>query len=112
MLLAELHDAHAGNASLSSLGSKQRIRHRCSLAIALYREYWGLGLGRVMLGALLDTAAELGYEQAELEVCTANTRAVALYQSLGFVICGTLPHSMKYTDGSYADEYKMVRALC
>ena len=111
MLLAEIHGVHAGSASLSSVSSLQRLRHRCSLAIALYKEYWGLGLGRAMLNTLLEQAVQLGYEQAELQVVTGNERAIALYQSLGFTICGTQPHSMKYPDGSYADEYTMIKPL-
>lgn len=111
MLLAEVDGVHAGNASLSSLGFLQRTRHRCSVAVALYKAFWGLGLGRCMLSTLLDTAKQIGYEQAELQVCTANSRAIALYQELGFTICGTLPHSMKYPDGSYADEYWMTKRL-
>ncbi len=111
MLIAEIDGEHAGNASFSSCGSMQRTRHRCNVAIALYRKYWGIGLGRAMLKTLTEAAKENGFEQAELQVCTGNTRAIALYQELGFTICGTLPHSMKYRDGSYADEYTMVKSL-
>ncbi len=111
MLLAEIDGAHAGNASLSSLGSLERCMHRCRLAVALYKDYWGLGLGHAMLVDLLEAARRIGYEQAELQVCTENKRAIALYQKLGFSICGTLPHSMKYPDGQYADEYTMIRYL-
>ena len=111
MLLAELNGVHAGNASLLSLGSLQRTRHRCSMAIALYKDYWGLGLGHTMLNTLLEIARQTGYEQAELQVCTSNTRAIALYRDLGFTTTGILPRSMKYPDGSYADEYTMIKRL-
>lgn len=100
-----------GNCALISMGNYHRYRHRCSVAIALYQEYCGLGIGKQMLKEILQTAKQLGYEQAELEVVTDNRRAVALYQSLGFEIYGTQPHSMKYKDGSYVDEYLMVKRL-
>lgn len=64
-----------------------------------------------MLAAVLDMAKECGYEQAELEVVTTNTVAIHLYQSLGFEIYGEQLHSMKYKDGSYADEYMMMKKL-
>ena len=111
LLLAEIDGVHAGNASLSSVGPYRRTAHRCSVAIALYKRYWGLGLGCAMLCAVLETAEQLGYEQAELQVSAANARAIALYESLGFYICGTLPQAMMFPDRSYADEYTMVKRL-
>ena len=49
--------------------------------------------------------------QAELEVIAANSGAIALYKSLGFEICGTMKHAMKYKDGTYADMYTMAKQL-
>lgn len=37
-----------GECFICSLGTKQRYRHRCSVAVALYQEYCGLGIGRQM----------------------------------------------------------------
>lgn len=111
MLIAELDGEHVGNCSVSSLGNYERYRHRCSVAIALYQKYCGLGIGKQMLQTVLDVAKTCGYEQAELEVVTTNEAAIRLYQSLGFEIYGELKHSMKYKDGSYADEYLMRKVL-
>lgn len=111
LLIAEVDGVHVGNCSISSLGTYQRYKHRCSVAIALYQEYCGLGIGKQMLAAVLDMAKECGYEQAELEVVTTNAAAIHLYQSLGFEIYGEQLHSMKYKDGSYADEYMMMKML-
>ena len=111
MLLCVVDGRLAGICHLMPVGGLRRMRHRCTLAIALLRAYWGLGLGRAMMRAMLDEAKKFGYEQAELEVVTTNERAVGLYKSFGFEVCGTLPRNMKYADGSYADLYTMVRAL-
>ena len=111
MLLALVDGQLAGIGHLMPVSGMRRMRHRCTLAIALLSAYWGLGIGRAMMRAMLETAKGLGYEQAELEVVTANERAVGLYRSLGFEVCGKLPRNMKYADGSYADLYTMVRAL-
>lgn len=111
LLIATMDGKHIGNCSLSAMGPKQRYRHRCSVAIALYQEYCGLGIGRQMMLALLEQAKLCGYEQAELEVVTDNTVAVSLYKSLGFEIYGTSKHNMKYNDGTYADAYLMVKYL-
>ena len=40
MMLAVVDGKVAGNCSLSGMGNKRRIRHRCSLAIALKKEFW------------------------------------------------------------------------
>lgn len=45
---------------------------------------------------------EKGVEQLELEVVTQNTRAISMYQNLGFDIYGTKKYALKY-----ADEYFM-----
>lgn len=109
MLIGTLNGKHVGNCAICSLGTKQRYRHRCSVAIALYQEYCGLGIGRQMLKAALDEAEKYGYEQVELEVIASNTGAIALYESLGFHIYGTMKHNMKYKDGTYADAHMMVK---
>ena len=111
MLLAFVDGGHAGNCSLMPAGSFLRYRHRCVVAIALYQEFWGLGLGRQMLETVLKEAANCGFEQAELEVADGNDRAIALYESLGFCRFGTLPRNMKYADGSYRDVHWMMREL-
>lgn len=111
LLVAVVEHKLAGTCSLSSVGAMERYAHRCGAAIALYREYWGIGLGKRMLRLLLDTAAKLGYEQAELEVVEGNERALQLYESMGFQAYGKRGRGLKYRDGTYADEIMMVKTL-
>ena len=111
MLVAIADGKHVGNCSLMSVGDFSRYRHRCDVAIALYQEYCGKGIGKVMLETILETAKKLGYEQAELEVIACNEPAIALYEKLGFVKYGTFPDNMKYKDGNYVDAYWMMKKL-
>lgn len=111
LLIAEVDGRHIGNCSLMSIGDFKRYRHRCEIAIALYKEYCGLGIGKAMLEAILDIAEKIGYEQAELEVIGDNKPAIALYEKLGFKIYGTFPDNMKYENGSYANAYWMMKKL-
>jgi len=111
MLVATINGKHVGSCSLMSVGSNTRYRHRCRVAIALYKEFCGVGIGTLMMRTILDVAKRCGYEQAELEVVSSNTTAIAMYQKLGFVKCGTLPNNMKYVDGSYANADIMVKML-
>lgn len=111
MLVAVVDGKHAGNCSLMSVGGYNRYRHRCDVAIALYQEYCGRGIGKVMLETILEVAKKLGYEQAELEVIADNEPAIALYEKLGFIKYGTFPDNVKYKDGNYADAYWMMKKL-
>lgn len=111
LLVAILDGNHVGNCSLMSVGGFRRYRHRCEVAIALYQEYCGRGIGKIMLETILDIAKTLGYEQAELEVIAENENAIALYEKLGFQKFGTFPDNMKYRDGSYVDAYWMMKKL-
>lgn len=111
MILSEVNGRIAGNCSFSPVGAKNRNRHRCAFGIALYQEFWGLGIGTALLDLLLEKAKECGYEQAELEVVSKNERAIALYQKLGFVKVGVMPHAMRYADGTYDDNIIMVKQL-
>ena len=54
-----------------------------SLAISLYRDYRGAGIGTAMLQSLLDALKRNGYHQASLSVQKANF-AVKLYRRAGF----------------------------
>ena len=65
----------------------------------------------MMLNAVLETAKEIGYEQAELEVIADNKGAVALYEKLGFQKYGRFPDNVKYQTGNYADAYWMMKKL-
>ena len=111
MLVAIIDGKHIGNCSLMGIGGYRRYQHRCSVAIALYQEYCGRGIGKIMLQTVLEIAKEIGYEQAELEVIADNKNAIALYENLGFEKYGHFPDNMKYEDGKYADAYWMMKKL-
>lgn len=110
-LIAEVDGELAGAAIVYGAGPQNRLRHRCSLDVTLYRSFWGVGIGTALLGELLDAARAAGYEQAELDVASANAPAIALYRKLGFETVGTIPHGLKYRDGSYGDLLLMARSL-
>lgn len=111
MLVAFMDGKHIGNCSLMSIAPYKRYSHRCEIAIALYKEYCGCGIGKVMLQIVLDLAKKVGYEQAELEVMTENKDAIYLYEKLGFEKYGTFPDNMKFADGSYIDAFWMMKKL-
>lgn len=70
-----------------------------SLAIALYKEYRGKGVGTALLQAMLKLLQEHGYEQVSLAVQKENY-AVKLYTACGFRV---------YRESE--EEYIMVKSL-
>ena len=111
MMAAIVDGKVAGNSSISGIGSKRKIRHRCSLAIALYQAYWGLGIGTAMIDYLTELAKQIGYRQIDLEVVAENTQAQALYRKCGFAESGRRIHALHFDDGSDHDEILMVKML-
>lgn len=111
LLIGEIDGEHVGNCSVMAVSSLSRYRHRCSIGIALYQKFCGLGIGKEMFAAILEVAKECGYEVAELEVVASNEHAVHMYENFGFEIYGTQKHNMKYKDGNYADAYFMMKEL-
>ena len=111
LLVALIDGKHIGNCSLMSIAPYKRYAHRCGIAIALYQEYCGYGIGKMMMQTILDVAKKAGYEQAELEVISDNKDAIALYKKFGFEKFGSFPNNMKYSDGTYANADWMMKKL-
>ena len=101
----------AGNGSINGIGDKRKIRHRCSLAIALYKEFWGLGIGTAMIDYMTELAAKIGWQQVDLEVVAENTAAQALYKKCGFFESGRRHNALRFDDGSCHDEILMYKEL-
>ena len=111
MLVAVVDGKVAGNSAINSIGTKRKICHRCSLAIALYKEYWNLGIGTAMIGYLTELAKQIGYRQIDLEVVAENTQAQALYRKCGFTESGRRINALRFDDGSFHDEILMYKSL-
>ena len=68
-----------------------------SLAISLYPEYRGKGIGTILMKKMLDLLQKDGYRQVSLSVQKENAGAIHLYQKTGFETACVAP-----------DEYLMV----
>lgn len=80
--------------------STMKCKHRAKIAMALYRDYWGKGIGSAMLNELIDVAKAQGIEQLELEMIEGNDRAFSLYKKFGFDIVAEIPDAYRLKDGS------------
>ena len=90
-ILAEVDGRLVGMAGVERVGEKEKVRHRASFGISVDQAYWGLGIGRALTRACIDCAKGAGYAQLELDVVAENDRAVALYESEGFIPYGRNP---------------------
>ncbi len=77
-------------------------RHVGVLGMGIVRECRGQGLGRRLLGALLDRARAAGLEKIELAVYASNHAAISLYRSFGFQDEGCKRRG-RCVDGVYDD---------
>lgn len=109
--IVEVDGRLMGNCLIYPQGGRVRVRHRCGVGIGLLKEIWGNGIGTAMMQNAIDFAKQYGYEQMELDVVSTNAAAIHLYEKLGFVRCGLLPHAFRYEDGSYADMLLMALDL-
>lgn len=110
-LVAEIDGKIVGNVCFSPVGPQRRVCHRCTASIAIFKEFWGIGIGTMLMEIAVDRARNYGYEQIELSVAARNASAIGLYTKIGFESCGTIPRSFKYDDGSYDDEIFMIKQL-
>ena len=104
-------DKAVGNCTIGRFRNHIKVKHRCVLAIALDKDYWGCGLGETLMGKAIAKAKEMGFEQLELGVLADNERAKALYRKMGFEEWGTLPKAYKLKDGTYIGETSMILFL-
>ena len=90
-ILAEVDGKIVGTAGIERIGGNEKIKHRASFGISIDRYFWGLGIGRALTKACIECARSAGYEQLELDVVADNKRAIALYESEGFIEYGRNP---------------------
>lgn len=72
----------------------------------------GCGVGRLMGEHALAEARTLGFQAMQFNfVVSTNLRAIALWQSLGFRVIGTLPGAFDHPSGGYVDALIMWKDL-
>ena len=109
--IAEIDGRVVGQCNVGFIRSYLRYRHRAEVSFVILRQFCHLGIGGKMMEQCLRWCKDKNIEQIELDVVTINESALNMYRSFGFEITGTLPKALKYEDGTYADEYYMVKRM-
>jgi RimJ/RimL family protein N-acetyltransferase len=87
-----------------------RVRHHGELGMSVNRAWRDQGVGRALLQTLITWAEQHPMlEKLCLQVFTTNSRAIALYRSLGFVEEGRQVKDIKLESGDYVDVLMMGR---
>jgi ribosomal protein S18 acetylase RimI-like enzyme len=72
----------------------------------------GLGIGKLMGEFSLGEAKKLGYDAMQFNlVVKSNTRAVKLWQKIGFSIIGEIPDAFRHVTEGMTNAYIMYRKL-
>lgn len=106
-IVGELDGKIIANCDTCRVNNKKRYIHRAAIAIVVLKDFWGLGIGKILMKESIKWSKNKGFEQLELDVLSGNERAIYLYKSLGFEKTGTKKNAIKYPDDTYADEYVM-----
>lgn len=109
--VAEYQGKVIGQCSVGMVRRNLRYRHRAVVGFVILKKYCNLGIGGKMMEECIQWCKLHDIEQMELEVVCQNETALNMYRSFGFEILGMIPHALKYTDNTYADEYYMVKYL-
>ena len=91
-------------------GEYQRNRATAYIVVGVLQAFGGRGIGAQLFTAAETWAKAQHIHRLELTVMTHNTRAIRLYQKMGFVIEGTRRDSL-CIDGIHVDEYFMSKLL-
>lgn len=88
-------------------GRRPRIRHCGELSLTVRKQYWGQGIGSLMLDTLIDWAKQTTIiKKLNLRVRTDHHRAIALYERKGFVREGTISREI-LLNGKFYDHHWM-----
>ena len=84
--------------------------HVGDLGIIMLKEYRDLGIGTEMLKLLIAQARDKSVKLVTLYVFSTNTRAIHVYEKLGFHECGRIPGEF-VKNGKYIDRITMIKRL-
>jgi ribosomal protein S18 acetylase RimI-like enzyme len=106
-LVAEAEAQIVGHGLLDPLPFAS-VRHVVHLTLAVHPEWQRRGVGRALLGSLIEWAKGTeAVEKIELHVRSSNTAAQALYRKLGFTETGRWRRRVKVAPGEYLDDVAM-----
>jgi RimJ/RimL family protein N-acetyltransferase len=87
-----------------------RKEHVGEVGISVAKQFRDSGIGKKCLQILIENAKKMGLRMLVLTCFAINSRAIGLYESVGFQKSGVIPDMLLYK-GNYEDEVKMYLPL-
>ena len=89
VLVAERAGEVVGFAALSPYKERPAYRTSVEDSVYVHRDHQGRGVGRLLLGALLDTAGASGFHAVFARIVGGHEASIRLHASFGFETIGT-----------------------
>ena len=109
-LIAEIEGKIVGDATLH-----QEMRgwksHIGTVRVVIHPQHRGKGVGRQLMGELIQVALDIGLVKLDAEFTAEQTRQIAIFERLGFVNMAVLPQHVKDVKGESHDLVIMVYDL-
>jgi len=99
-----------GYAYASQFRDRAAYRYACENSIYIRHDCRGQGLGKLLLGALIEAAESCGFRQMIAVIGGAEPASIALHGALGFAHAGTM-RSIGRKQGRWLDTVYMQRQL-
>ena len=109
-LVAQRDDTVLGYAYAAQFRDRPAYRFACENSIYVHADSRGQGLGKALLGALLQAAELAGFRQMVAVIGGAEPASAALHAALGFVETGRM-RAVGRKHGRWLDTLYMQRAL-
>jgi L-amino acid N-acyltransferase YncA len=105
--VAELDGRVAGYAYANAYRTRPAYRYTVENSVYIAPDAQGKGIGRALLGALIDTCTAQGFRlMVAIIGDSANFASITLHRRAGFKFCGTI-HSVGYKFGHWLDSVVM-----
>jgi L-amino acid N-acyltransferase YncA len=109
-LVATLNGEVVGYAYVVQFRKRPAYRFAVKHSIYIHHEHQGRGVGRVLLGELVDACAASGFRQMIGYIDADNSASLALHERFGFARVGLLP-GVAYRHGRWCDTVMVQRSL-
>jgi len=111
MLLGLIEGQIISVASISGM-VRPRVHHFAELGITVRKSHWGLGIGQLMMKSIESRVRQAGViRRIHLKVRTDNTKAIALYESMGYKVEGLIKRQFRMLDENSNETFFDVLAM-
>ncbi len=109
-LVATLNGEVVGYAYVVLFRKRPAYRFAVKHSIYIHHDHQGRGIGRLLLGELIDACAAAGFRQMIGYIDADNAASLALHDKFGFARAGLLP-GVAYRYGKWCDTVMVQRSL-